>query len=38
MEQTANTGISIVLFAGAIVVAIILTAIITTLIVRRKKQ
>jgi len=36
MEQVSNTGISPVLFIGAIAMAILLTAIITTLIVKRR--
>lgn len=38
IEQTANTGVSTVLFFGAILIAIILTAIITTFIVGRKRK
>jgi len=37
MEQVSNTGISPVLFIGAIAIAILSTAIITTLIVKKKK-
>lgn len=38
MLQATDTGVSLVLYAGSLAIAILLTAIITTLIVRRKKR
>lgn len=36
MIQESDTGVSVVLFWGALILAVVLTVIITTLIVRRK--
>jgi hypothetical protein len=38
MLQATESGVSLLLYVGSLVIAILLTAIITTLIVSRKKQ
>ena len=38
MLQATGTGVSLVLYVGSLAIAILLTAIITTLIVSRKKR
>lgn len=38
MLQAADTGVSLVLYLGSLGIAILLTAIITTLIMNRKKR
>ncbi len=38
MLQATNSGVSLVLYVGSLAIAILLTAIITTVIVSRKKR
>jgi len=38
MLQATDTGVSLVLYLGSLVIAILLTAIITTVIMSRKKR
>jgi len=38
MQQITNTGVSVVFFVGALLVAILLTAVVTTVLVKRKNK
>ena len=38
MLQATDTGVSLVLYVGSLVIAVLLTSIITTIIVSRKKR